>query len=531
MSNTKSVLFKTSAATDVQCSGGDITITGQRSVNKKDITSIKQVNYRAEVAQVVTIGATSYTPTASTIYAVEIYDPNRRQNGQQEQPKIYPYETPPVITTLGATAALQREAIHLALIAKINADGSNKSVAATLATGTGFTVTDDGSYYPARSQSMSQVLGANVVLPRTNSDGTGFASTNYVITTAAVTSFGVGANLLAEKPSVDLLYGNLISGSFDAPLANDGTGAVTGQKYDMFEIDSLEPTEVGILTGKTVYKTRTIKVYVDNGTGSATTNLDGFKAIERVFHKLMVGQYRNDASTVQEWFDKPIVFQDPLGAAPTGTADTLGWQLSPYGSLNRTNIGTQTIVVPVLAAAGLLLDQDDTAGDGSHTSANQQALGDQSFIVGKTPFMVVGRAVAGDWTDTQFMVGFRKKAVYAANYDNYTDLASIGGGAADGDSVTTQGILNNAATISTDTAVNFTDAVSSLLMVKVDISGNVTCYFNGTKYPVYSAGTTPLVFDAGDEMIPFYQHVNIGGGDPTITPSEFFAVATDQLIS
>jgi len=58
--------------------------------------------------------------------------------------------------------------------------------------------------------------------------------------------------------------------------------------------------------------------------------------------------------------------------------------LSPYGALNRTNIGTQTIFAPVLDATGLLIDQDDTAGDGSHTSANQQALGVQSFIVGKT---------------------------------------------------------------------------------------------------------------------------------------------------
>jgi len=108
------------------------------------------------------------------------------------------------------------------------------------------------------------------------------------------------------------------------------------------------------------------------------------------------------------------VFQDPLGAAPTGTANTLGWQLSPYGALNRTNIGTQTIVAPVLNADGLLLDQDDTDNEGSHTSANQQALGVQSFVVGQQEFSLTVRAVAADWTDTQLLVGFRKKAVYAA---------------------------------------------------------------------------------------------------------------------
>src|SRR6185369_9754028 len=223
--------------------------------------------------------------------------------------------------------------------------------------------------------------------------------------------------------------------------------------------------------------------------------------------------------------------QDPLGAAPTGTANTLGWQLSPYGSLNRTNIGTQTIVAPVLSSTGLLIDQDDNAGDGNHTSANQQVLGDQSFIVGKAEYTAYAKVVAGDWTDTQFMLGIRIKAVYTADYNNYTDLAAIGGAAADGDSVTTTGILNNAATVSTDTGVNFTDATSADLMIKVDIAGAVTAWFNGISYPIYSVGTTPLVLDAGDEFIAFYQHVNIGSGDPAVTISQFFGVTTTSLIS
>jgi len=138
-----------------------------------------------------------------------------------------------------------------------------------------------------------------------------------------------------------------------------------------------------------------------------------------------------------------------------------------------------------LDATGLLIDQDDTANDGSHTSANQQALGDQSFIVGQTTYTMVARVVAGDWTDTQFMAGIRIKAVYAADYNNYTDLAAIGGGAADGDSITTQGILNNAATVTTSTGVVPADGVSFTMEVLVAVDGTVTCKANGVAYPVY----------------------------------------------
>lgn len=536
----ESVLFRTSAASDIQCSGGVLTVAGLSGVKKKNILSIKQVKYRAEVVQVATV-STTFTPVGSTEYAILIGDPNRQVAGAISPLKKYAYVTPASITDLGATAALQREAINVALIAKINADASNYVVAATSGGGAGFTVTDDAGYYPPQQQGMTNRKGASTVLASPNEDGSGMPANAVTITTAAVYSNGVGADLALGKPVIDQMYGNLIQGSvnslFAPPLTSAGLPAVSGQEYDAFVIESLYDTAPAHnQTGQYALVPKTQTIWVDTGTGSSTTNLAGFKAFERVMHKLMVEVYKNDASTVHEWFDRPLGFQDPLGAAPSGTADILGWQLSNYTNLNRTNIGTQTIVAPVLDDTGLLLDQDDTAGEGSHTSANQQVLGDQSFIVGKTAFMVVARVVAADWTDTQFMVGFRKKAVYAADYNNYTDLAAIGGGAADGDSITTQGILNNAATVATDSGTNFADNVSMLLIVKVALDGTVSAYFanaNGglTSAPIYSVGTTTLVFDADDEMIPFYQHVNIGSGNPAVSIGEFFAVASDKLIA
>ena len=68
----KSVLFNTSAGTDVQYSGGEIQIVGLDPIPQARIIDFSQINYRTEVVQVVTIGATAYTPVADTTYCVEI---------------------------------------------------------------------------------------------------------------------------------------------------------------------------------------------------------------------------------------------------------------------------------------------------------------------------------------------------------------------------------------------------------------------------------------------------------------------------
>lgn len=527
----KGILFRTTVKTDVLSSGGVISVAGLNPVRRSNLLSIKQIKYRAEVVQVVTISTTA-APTGSTVYGVLIGDTNRVVNGAQSQLGKYTYTTPADITDLGATAALQREAINVAIIAKINADTANYVSATTLAGGTGFTITDDAGYYPVYSQTMNNRKGASEVVVYNDGSGAGFASTVLSVTTNAVYSFGVGADVAAGKPVMDVMYGNLISGTLVAPpLTLAGLPGVSGQNYDAFVITSLSEASAHSQTGQLALVPTTQTIWVDNGTGSSTTNLTGFKDFERIMHKLMYSLYKNDPNAVGEFFDAPIVFQDPLGAAPTGTANTLGWQVSTYAALNRTNIGTQTIVAPVLNSTGLLLDQDDTAGDGSHTSTSQQTVGGQEFTVGKSAFMVWANVIAGDWTDTQFLVGFRRKAVYTADYNDYTDLAAIGGGSADGDSVYTFGILNNAPTVATDTTVNFADSVAALLVVKVAIDGTVTCQINGATYPVYSAGTTALVLDANDVMIPFYQHVNIGSGDPTVSIGEFVAVADNYLIA
>lgn len=536
----KSVLLATSSATDALNSGGYLNITGLIPVPKKSIVSIKQIKYRAEVAQVVTV-ASSDDIVASTLYSVSIFDPNRKDSGWEESKKTYSQLAPPVVASWGGSAALRREYLNGLLIDKINADGSNHSVAVTLGSGNGFTITDDGGYYPVKSQSMTNVKGPNIVLANTNTDGSGFTDANITVSTAAVISSGVGAILASQAPVTDNVFGgNLISGILEgAPLTTAGAAATSGQKYDAFVVASLSIQDTPSITGHYTYIDSSQTAWVDNGTGSSVTNLAGFLAFQRQMHKEIAFVYSTDKNAICEFFDKGYVMQANPGITPytgtiAGTADVMKFFTTPYGTkLEQYNINAQTIFAPLEVATGLQIEQDVNATDGAHYCAGTLALAPNSFVVGKQAFMVYARVVAGDWTDAFFMVGFRKKAVYAADYTTYDDLGAIGTQvSAANDYVATQGNINNGTmkeTVST-TAIA-ADSVSVDLMIKVAINGTVTAYRDGVSFPIYSVGTTALVFDAADEMIPFFQYINLNSSASALTFSEFIAIPTTDVIS
>ncbi len=529
----KSVLFTTSASSDVQYSGGEVTIAGLDPINQSRIINISQINYRAEVQQVVTIGATAYTPVADTTYTVEIGDVVRRDHGYTENLKRYFYTTPADITTLGATAALQREAIHLAIIAKINAIASNYVAAATLTLGNGFTVTDDAGYYPYNRQGMNNRRGASLVRPCQNTDGTGFAATNYVLTTAAVYEFGTGANLLNNNPVYDFMTGNLIAGEIENPVTITGGLPVSGQKYNMFSISYLKRVSLPTaFNGNSyVYLLLTSQAYVDNGTGSVTTNLAGYIAFERKMHKLAGNVYSKDAQFVQEFFDKNFILQGPLGAVPATTTSVTNKFLTPYGMLNHVNIGTQTIVAPAMGSTGLLTDQDVATGDGAQYSPSLLTNNEQEFVVGKSAFMAVFGFTMTAVTGANTYFGFRKKEAFQLDYNDYNDLATIGTTSTSG-KVSTNGILGNAATVTTtSTTVSAVNSVRSVYIVKVAVDGTVTCYVDGVSFPIYSAGTTALVFPAGTVLVPFFQTTQITGTASVGLIDEMLAVNTDKFIS
>lgn len=522
-----SVLLPTSSASDVKCSGGLITITGiGKEIRKADITSIFQVKYKAEVPQVVTVGATTYTPAGDTVYSVVVYDPLRTLNSGQEMPRTYSYTTPTDITDIGGSAALQREAISLELVARVNADNSNHVTAATLGSGNGFTITDDGGYWPVFAQNMTNVKGISTVYTITDENGGGFQD-NYSVTTTGVYSSGVGAKLAQKAPVVDFVYGNLISGVLVAPpLTTAGAAATSGQNYDEFVISSLEVVSAHQVTGQYCYQERLTRVYVDNGTGTSTANLAGFIAFERAMRKQLSSLFVDDKNSLIDFFDSPSIFQGAAGAVPTATGENKA--ATSYGQWVYNMIGSGTITAPTPANTGLNLDLDAATTEGLEVTPSLLTVNSQGFVVGQQEFSVTAKVIVTDHTDADVLIGFRIKAAHAADFNNYTDLGAVGFIA---DLVYTWGILNNAATVATNTTVAPTDSAYEEYIVKVDINGAVTCFRNGVEYPVYSVGTTPLVFDAGDTMIPFVRAVNNGGGDPDVIINQLISVASTGWVA
>ena len=520
----QSILLKTSSAADLKYSGRELTITGaNRAINVDRIVSIKQEKYRAEVVQVVEAGLGSYTPTASTKYTILLGDVNRVIQGGHEVLLPYSYTTPSDLTLIGANAAAQREYIHGRIIDAINANLNNYVTAATLTGGAGFTITDESGYYPVHGQNQSNRLGATTVIPAMNNDGSGFGSASVAVTTAAVYSFGVGEELLAQKPVMYNMAGNLATGVFTAPKTANGQYAVSGQNYDGFRIETLELQSAHNVTGQWALVPYETIVYVDNGTGASTANLAGFIAFEEAFHRLVAKFYSAYATIVGEFFDSPTLFQGAAGAVPTTTGENK--IATEYGQLVYNQIGTQTITVPTPANGGLNLDQDLTDTEGAEYTPSLLTACPKEFTVGASGISVLARLTVTDHTDASVVIGLRKKAAHQANFNNYTDLAAIG---FIGDLVYTWGILNNAATVATNTAVVPADGASETFEIRVDGSGVVTALYNGVVYPVYSVGTTPLVLDAGDILIPTVRAVNVGGGDPDVIISELLAVNADD---
>lgn len=522
----KSVLLKTSAATDVQNGNGFLSVAGLRSVPKKDIASISQIKYRAEVPQVVTVAGTSYVPAASTTYQVLVYDSLRVQAGYQEIPKPYRYTTSSTLVVEGATAALQREYIHVQLVAAINADAGNHAVAATLGTGTGFTVTDDGGYYPAKAQNMTNVKGINTVLPLPASDGTGFASNNYSITTAGVYSSGVGARLLADAPVVDFTFGNLIAGTFEAPatFTNPVTYAVSGQNYDIFAISSVKLVEGTTLTEQYVYQLEEQLAVVDNGTGSSTTNLTGFKAFERAMLTNLWQKYASDTSSIIFTGDTAAVSQGLNTGLPSGVAQAENVVSFGNGfSAHYSPIATSTLVALASTNDGLGLVLDATAAEGVELSGPTWANSQKSFVVGKTAFSVYTKITIDDASGLNpLWVGFRKKAAYGATFTAYSDYAVIGIGNSAGQ-IYTNTELNGGGNTSTDTTVVWADATTRVLEVRVDINGACTFFIDGYKPTV----TQAFSFAAGTEVIAtIYALQSADLGTPSLL--ELAAVPTDS---
>lgn len=526
----KSVLLPTPTKTDVQHSGGYLNVTGfQWKIKSSDVLNMRQINYKAEVPQAYTVGASGYTPTASTTYTLRVGNPFRRYQGWAQGLMPVSYTTPANLLSIGANDAARRLYIHTQLAAAINKI-DYLFITATLS-GNNLVLTDKAGYNPfPTAGGVTPRRGKSTIQVVTNLTGSGFAAADLVLTTAGVYSFGDGTYMATMAPVFYAYFGNnLIGGSLDCPISITGAVPLAGQKYNAFLISYLYRRPVPTVSDVDGFEQREVAVFADNGQGTVTTPRAGYITFERLMRKELFGSYKTDPSAIIEFFDQNFVIQGNLGGLPATTTATNGSLavynkfLTPYGELDHRNIGTQTIVAPTQGPSGLLTDQDLTTGDGAHYTPSLVTVNSQEFVVGKTEMSVVAKWTVADVTGANFLVGFHEKNVFYQNFNDYNDLAAIGTNNTAG-AIVTNGILTNLATVTTVSAILTANGVESEFIVKVDINGVATTICNDVEFPVYSAVGIPMVFAAGTVLVPFFEHTLITGKTAVGNISQFVAV-------
>ena len=239
--------------------------------------------------------------------------------------------------------------------------------------------------------------------------------------------------------------------------------------------------------------------------------------------------FRQDGSTISgfdythEDFESQAASSLAVGGAASGTANALNILTFERNSIPFVAKGTQTILSPSLKAAGFDINQDQTDNDGIELGGSHITRGRHGYTIGTSPsfFFEVKFSIADVSGTDDCAIGFRKAQAYQANFDDYTDAATLNviSGA-----ITIETILNNAATTSTDTTDAWADGESHTLTVNVNKSGAVTYQIDGVSPTVIAAFT----FDTGDVVFPFIFMLNAAdvAGEVALTkwevgPQEF----------
>ena len=202
--------------------------------------------------------------------------------------------------------------------------------------------------------------------------------------------------------------------------------------------------------------------------------------------------------SVSENFQDRPTFTAAIGYGnPVGTTGTTNTMNLPFSSFEYHVKGTQTILAPVFSAGGLDIAMDQTANDGVEITNGISLTQRAKFTVGTDKFFFETTLTPADVSGSDDLAaGFRTAEAYQAAIDDYNNMAVLNVIAG---SIFTETILNNAATVSTDTNVDTADTVAVTLRVEVREDGLVRYFVNGTN--VTPAST--FKFDSGDVVVPF----------------------------
>lgn len=192
----------------------------------------------------------------------------------------------------------------------------------------------------------------------------------------------------------------------------------------------------------------------------------------------------------------PVACAQAGAGAAVGTDATANLMLCDGAVFEYLNIGTQTIVCPAFSANGLDIARDLTANEGTELTLGITARAKHAYTVGTTPsFYFAVEATLTDVSGTdQFLIGFRKAEAYKADWNDYDELCAVN---VVSGNINVSKILNNTATVSTDTGLDWADTEKKMVSVTVDASGYVSVSIDNTELK------TGFKFDPGEVVIPF----------------------------
>lgn len=189
---------------------------------------------------------------------------------------------------------------------------------------------------------------------------------------------------------------------------------------------------------------------------------------------------------------------------PTGNDGDVNVMKTEKNTFEYRLNGAATAVAPTWSAtAGLDITLDSTDAEGVEYTMGIGARGKRTYVVGTDKgFFVEAILKPSDVSGLgELAVGFRKAEAYQALIDNYDEMACLNVQAGD---VKIETILNNAATVTTDTTVDVADAGTVTLRVEVDNRGQCRFYVNGSQY----SPSTQYRFDSAEVVVPFLHFLN-----------------------
>lgn len=231
---------------------------------------------------------------------------------------------------------------------------------------------------------------------------------------------------------------------------------------------------------------------------------EGAVAPKKLHASLLNSAYAYEKFNLQPILTKSTGYGDPTGA--TGNTNVAIYRNGLRSQYHVKGAG-QTILGPLITAGvdKLAVGQDQVNAEGvEHLFGDFIGIPNPfRYVVGTTkPVVARLKMVLEDVSGlAECAFGFRELEAFTANLDDYTDLACLN---IQGTVVNLETILNNAATVTTNTLKTAADGAT--VELKMILQGrDYRAFYNGQE--VIKAGT-PFQFTAGLAVAPFFFYLN-----------------------